>query len=177
MSKSMNAAMLEAVVSDLQGCDSCIVIGCEGWTSSETVTIRAKLREKGFRMRVVKNTLAGVAFDRRKMVGLGARLNGPSAVVYGGEGAIAIAKHLVDSLKANKKLKIHGGFSEGEVLDSAGVTALSKVPGRVELLSMTLHGMFGAVSGMSANLDGPLTEMHGLLEAFVKQKEAAGTGG
>ncbi len=177
MSKSMNAAIVEAVFGDLEGCDSCVLIGCEGWTSSETVTVRAKLREKGFRMRVVKNTLAGVAFDRRNMKGLGGRLSGPSAVVFGGEGAIAIAKHLVEEAKTNKKLKIHGGYSEGEVLDGAGITALSKVPGRVELLGMTLSGMFGAVSGMSANLDGPLTEMHGLLEALVKQKEAAGSGG
>jgi len=177
MSKSMNAAMIQAVVGDLEGCDSCVLIGCDGWTSSETLTVRSKLREKGFRMRVVKNTLAGVAFERRNMNGLGTRLNGPSAVVYGGDGAIAIAKHLVEESKTNKKLKIHGAWSEGEVLDGAGVTALSKVPGRMELLAMTLSGMFGAVSGMSANLDGPLTEMHGLLEALVKQKEASGSGG
>jgi|JI102314A2RNA_FD_contig_71_1959101_length_1379_multi_3_in_0_out_0_1 large subunit ribosomal protein L10 len=176
MSKTVNAAMIDALASELKPHASCVVVGCEALTVEETLSLRKKLREKSFKMRVVKNTLATVAFDRIGMKGLGARLSGPSAVVFGGEGAGAIAKFLVPEAKNVKKLKIHGAYSEGEVLDTAGVESLSKAPGRHELLSMTLAGMFGPVSGMAQNLDGLLSEMHGLIEAYAKKQEDSAQG-
>lgn len=176
MSKTVNAAMIDALAAELKPHASCVLVGCEALTVEETLSLRKKLREKSFKMRVVKNTLATVAFDKIGMKGLGARLSGPSAVVFGGEGAGAIAKFLVPEAKTVKKLKIHGAYSEGEVLDAAGVDALSKAPGRTELLGMTLAGMFGPVSGMAQNLDGLLTEMHGLLEAFAKKQEGSAQG-
>ncbi|HYC77236.1 MAG TPA: 50S ribosomal protein L10 [Planctomycetota bacterium] len=172
MSKTLNAAMIDALATELGSHDSCVLIGCEAFTVDETVALRKKLREKNFRMRVVKNTLAVIAFDKAGMKGLGARLSGPSAVVFGGEGAGAIAKVLVPELSAGKKkLKIHGGYSEGEVLDPAGIDSLSKAPGRTELLAMTLAGISGPLSGMAGAMDGLFTEMHGLIEALVAKNE------
>lgn len=173
MSKAVNAAMIDALASELGKHDSCVLIGCEALTVDESTKLRKKLRESSFRMRVVKNTLAVVAFDKAGMKGLGSRLAGPSAVVFGGEGAGSIAKLVVAETKTNKKLTIRGGYSEGEVLDPAGVDALSKAPSRQELLSMTLSAFSGPLTDMQRNLDGLLSETHGLIEAIEKQKEAA----
>jgi large subunit ribosomal protein L10 len=171
MSKAVNASMIETLAKDLEGSDSCVLIGWEGMTVHETVALRSKLRAQNFRMRVVKNNLASITFDQVEMKGLGSRLAGPSAVVFGGEGAIAISKILVAETATNKKLKIRGGYSEGEVLDPAGIDALSKVPGRQELLSMTLAAMFGPASDMARSLDGLFSEVHGLIEAIEKKNE------
>jgi large subunit ribosomal protein L10 len=176
MSKAVNAAMIDALASELNPHESCVLIGCEAFTVEESTGLRKKLREHSFRMRVVKNTLAAVAFEKAGKKGLGARLAGPSAVVFGGEGALAIAKVLVPELKTNKKLKIHGAYTEGEVLDSSGVEALSKAPGKKELLGMTLAGLSGPLSGMAQGFDGLLTEMHGLLEAYAKKQEGSAEG-
>lgn len=175
MSKAVNAAMIDALASELGGHDSCVLIGCEALTVEESTKLRKKLRESSFRMRVVKNTLAVVAFEKAGMKGLGARLAGPSAVVFGGEGAGGIAKLVVSEVKTNKKLKIHGGFAEGEVLDPSGIDALSKAPSRPELLSMTLSALSGPLSDMSRNLEGLLSETHGLIEALEKKQAAAGS--
>jgi large subunit ribosomal protein L10 len=147
-------------------------------TVAETVALRTKLRAQNFRMRVVKNTVAQVAFDKGRMKGVGAKLSGPSAVIFGGEGAMAISKMIVTEVKANaKKLKIHGGFAEGEVLDAKGIDMLSKVPSRPELLSMTLSAFFGPVSEFSRSLEGLFTEMSGLIEALEKTKAPEASGG
>ncbi len=176
MSKAINAALIDSLENELKNSDSCVLVGTVGMTVAEASAFRNKLRGHSFRMRVVKNALAAKAFDRHGCNGLGDRLMGMSAVVYGGEGAIAISKMLVAEKKTLKeKLVIHGGYSEGEVVDAAGVDALSRVPGRPELLSMTLGGLAGPISGMSRNLDGLLTEMHGLLTSLADQKEKAGS--
>jgi large subunit ribosomal protein L10 len=177
MAKAVNAGLIEALERDLKGTDSCVLVGFQGLTVQETVAFRSKLRAQNFRMRVVKNTVASLTFDKGSMKGLGGRLMGPSAVIYGGEGALAISRIVVAEVTANKKIKIHGGFAEGEVLDAKGIDALSKVPSRPELLSMTLSAMIGPVSEFSRCLDGLLTEVHGLIEALEKTKppEASGS--
>jgi len=176
MSKAVNSALVETLSKDLEGHESCIVVSCEGMTVAETVALRAKLRAQNYRMRVVKNTLASLTLERHKFSGLGARLAGPNALVFGGEGAIGIAKLLVEEARTNKKLKIRAGFCDGEVLDLAGVETLSKVPGRKELFGMVLGGLFGPAIDMARNLDGLFTEVHGLIEALENKKAAEGGG-
>lgn len=176
MTKAVNAGLVDTLTRDLKDADSCVLIGFHQLTVQETVNLRNKLRAQNFHMRVVKNTIASLTFDRCSMKGLGAKLSGPSAVVYGGEGALAISKLIVDEVRLNKKLKIHGGFAEGEVLDAKGVDTLSKVPGRKELLSMTLGAFFAPASEFARCLDGLLTEMHGLVEALEKTKAPEASG-
>jgi large subunit ribosomal protein L10 len=177
MAKAVNAGLIDTLERDLEGTDSCVLIGVQGLTVHETVALRTKLRSQNFRMRVVKNNIASLTFDKGPMKGLGKRLTGPSAVVFGGEGALAISKLIVAELQTNKKLKIHGGFAEGEVLDSKGIDLLAKTPGRHELLGMILAGMFGPVSEFARSLDGLLSEMHGLIEALEKTKPPEASGG
>ena len=96
MSKAVNAALIDGLARELDGVESCVVIGTSAMTVEEVSGLRAKLREQDFKMRVVKNSLAKVAFEKVGLAGLEAVLNGPSAVVHGGEGAIAISKVVVE---------------------------------------------------------------------------------
>lgn len=177
MSKAVNAAIISGLEKELAAADSCVVIGTIGMTVAEVTDLRSKLRMQSLRMRVLKNSLATHAFNRRGFNGLGTRISGPSAVVYGGEGAAAIARVLLDEKRLRKeKLVIHGAYAEGEILDTAGVEALSRAPSKKELLGMILGCIGGPLSGMAQNFDGLFTEMHGLLEALAKKQEAAPEG-
>lgn len=170
MSKSLNAALIDGLAREFDGVDSCVVVGTSAMTVAEVSDFRNRLRAQDFSMRVVKNSLAKLAFEQVGLTGLGETLDGPSAVIHGGEGCLAISKVVVEEKKTAKdKLKIHGGFNEGEVVDSQGIDALSKVPGRKELLAMCMSGFFGPVSNMAQNMDGLFTEMHGLLEALIEK--------
>jgi large subunit ribosomal protein L10 len=175
MSKALNAALIEGLDKDLGTADSCVLVGTVGMTVAEVSELRRRLRERSFRMRVVRNSLAARTFQRRGWNGLGECLAGLSAVVYGGEGALSISKALVEEKRTYKdKLVIHGGWSEGEVIDAAGIDALSRIPGRSELLGLVLGGMAGPLTGFAAVLDGLFTEMHGLIEALRDRAEKAG---
>jgi len=167
----MNAALIDGLHRELNAFDSCVIVGTAKMTVAEVSAFRKRLREQQVRMRVVKNTLATKAFERMDWNGLDKIMVGPAAVLFGSEGAIAISKVIVEEKKTAKdKLVVHGGFNEGEVLDSNGIDALSKVPGRQELLAMTLAAMFGSVSDMARNMDGLFSEMHGLIEALAEKK-------
>jgi large subunit ribosomal protein L10 len=177
MAKAVNIGLVDTIAKDLKDCDSCVLIGFTGMSVLETVALRSRLRAQNFRMRVVKNTVANVAFEKGRMKGLGARLSGPSAVVYGGDGAVAISKLVVAEVRTNKKLKIHGGFADGEVLDAKGIDTLSKVPSRPELLAMTMGAFFAPVSELQRSFEGLFTEMSGLIEALEKTKQPESSGG
>jgi len=174
MSKAVNAALIEGLTKELQDVDSCVVVGTGRMTVEQVSAFREALREQDFRMRVVKNSLAKLSFEKVKLSGLGEVLDGPSAVLWGGEGALAIAKVVYEAKKAAKDaLVVHGGFDEGVVVDTASIEILSKIPGRKELLGMCLASFFGPASDMARNMDGLFTEVHGLLEAVIEEKGGA----
>lgn len=174
MSKAMNAALIDGLHEELKDHESCVIIDTSRMTVAEVTAFRNRMRGHQFRMRVVKNTFALKAFERLDWQGLDGVMRGPAALLFGGEGAIAIAKVVVEEKKTAKdKLGIHGAWNEGEALDATGVETLSRVPGRKELLAMTLAGMFGPVSDMARSMDGLFLEFQGLIEALAEKNQGA----
>src|SRR5207247_10694127 len=99
--------------------------------------IRRRLREKGLRMTVVKNTLARRATAGSKIAGFDKLLEGPSAVIYGKASISTIARALLDEKKADEKIELRGMFFDGEVyVGDDGVKAVSKMPTREEAIGI-----------------------------------------
>lgn len=174
MSKMVNAALIDGLGRELDGNDSCLVVGSRGMTVKDMEQFRGALREKDYSVRWVKNALARVALARTEMKEVGRVFDGSSALILGEGGAIGSAKILVEEVKKYKdKLVVHGGYFEGEVLDAEGVNQLSKAPSREEALAMVLSGLFGPVSDLHQSMGGLLSEVHGLIEALEKEKGGA----
>ena len=163
------------MVREFKDLDSCVLIGPRGLSVKEVHGLRSRLREKAVKMRVVKNSLAKLALEQTELKGVSALLDGPSAVLYGGEGAIAISKLVVAEVrKAKNKILIHGGYSEGEILDAEGILVLSTTPSREEALSMVMSNFFGPVSDLSGAMNGLLQEVQGLIEALETKRTEGG---
>ena len=112
--------------------------------------MRLKLQEQGITMLGVKNALARKALNDAGITTLDPYLQGPSSLVFGGPDVVALAKIMAKWAKDIPKLEIKGGSVEGQSLDSAGVDALSKSPGREELLGrvlMLIRSPGGTVAG------------------------------
>jgi large subunit ribosomal protein L10 len=124
--------------------------------------LRAKAREAGVYLRVLKNTLVRRAIAGTPFAGLSEQLTGP--LIYGiSVDPVAAARVLNDFAKGNDKLALRAGAYAGKVLDKAGVLALASIPGREELLARLLGVMQAPVSGFA-----------GALAALAKQREEAG---
>ena len=84
MSKKVKNLITRDISDRLKDIDAVAVINPRGIPATKNNAIRRKLREKGLRMTVVKNTLAKRAVgDGSKIKGFDTLLDGPSAVIYG----------------------------------------------------------------------------------------------
>src|SRR3954447_9006499 len=117
MSKKVKSLLQRDIAKRLEGIDGVAVINPRGINAIKNNQIRRKLREKGLRMTVVKNTLArrAVGGDGSKLKGFDKLLDGPSAVIYGTASISTIARMILDEKKADEKIELRGIFFDGEV--------------------------------------------------------------
>ncbi len=130
----------------------CVVLAeYRGIEVGDLTKLRAKARESGVYLRVLKNTLVRRAVEGTTFADLSSHMVGP--LIYGiSEDPIAAAKVLNDFAKSNDKLVLKAGSYAGETLDAAGVKALASIPSREELLAKLLGVMMAPLSGMAVCL-------------------------
>lgn len=129
---------------EIEGSPSVIVASGAGLNAVTMTDLRKKLRDAGAKYRVVKNTLARLALKDTRYENLSESLVGPTALVFHPEDAVAPAKVLVDFQKDVKTLQLRAGWLNGSILDTSGVEALSKMPGKDELRAKLLSVMTAA---------------------------------
>jgi large subunit ribosomal protein L10 len=88
------------------------------------------------------------------------------------EDPVAAAKVAEDFAKGNDKFVILGGAMDGNVLDRAGVTAVSKLPSRDELIA-SIAGCIGApASNIAGAIGAPASNIASILST-IEDKAAA----
>ncbi|MBZ0133978.1 MAG: 50S ribosomal protein L10 [Rhodocyclaceae bacterium] len=157
-SKKAIVAELSAQVANAQ---TVVVAEYRGIEVGDLTQLRAKARQSGVYLRVLRNTLARRAVEGTPFSVLVDQLTGP--LIYSiSNDPVAAAKVLNDFAKGNEKLVLKAGAYAGKSLDKAGVQALASIPGREELLAKLLGVMQAPVSGFAIALG-----------ALAKQREAA----
>lgn len=149
----------------LSAVEEMLVVDVVGIDAVETNKLRLTLRKKGIELQVVKNNLARKVLEEKGLGGAGALLEGSSALVWGGEGIVELAREIADWAKKIERFSIKGGCVAGQTLDAAGVDALSKLPSRVELLGRIV----GQILAPGGNLAAILCNAGGALASQIKQ--------
>lgn len=141
MDRQVKADMVGELREELQNLPSLVVASSAGMDANAMNDLRSKLREVGAKYRVVKNTLARLAVQGTPLENAADQFIGSTALVYHPEDAVVAAKVLVEFQKKAEKLVLKGGWLNGAILDSQGIEALSKMPGKDELRSRLLAVM------------------------------------
>ena len=68
---------------------------------------------------------------------------------------------------------IRGALVGGSRLDGNGVTRLSTLPSRGQMLSSIAGGLAAPLAQTAALFDAPLRDMAGLIDALAQQKQSA----
>ncbi len=177
MSKQVKDLITKELTGRLKELDGCAVINPRGIDATKNHGIRRRLREKGLRMTVVKNTLARRAVEGGKLQGFDKLLDGPSAVIYGEASIAQIARQLLDEKKADEKLELRGVFFDGETyVGDAGVETVSKLPTREEAIGQLVAAILGPGRKLAAALKGPGGTLGAVLKTIedkAKDKEGA----
>jgi len=107
------------------------LLGVDGISTNQ---FRRELRSRHMKLEVVKTSLLRRACAGGPLARLADALDGPAALVTGGESAIDVAKLLDEWLpRLPKSLRLRGAVLDGEYLDEARVKDLSKMPSKADL--------------------------------------------
>ncbi|MGN0854071.1 MAG: 50S ribosomal protein L10 [Kiritimatiellia bacterium] len=133
-------AILNEVIARVKDSDYCFIIDHGGVTVAAMAKLRTDLRKLDSRMLVVKNTfLAKAAKEKGWSDAVNAMLAGNTAVITGHGEPTAVAKAIMDFVKAsNGKATVKGADYDSRIVDAAMVEALSKIPGKNELRATLL---------------------------------------
>ncbi|MDR3559528.1 MAG: 50S ribosomal protein L10 [Candidatus Pacebacteria bacterium] len=142
----------------------------KGLTVKNMTALRRELGEKGIDFQVFKKTLitialkdAGIEMDAKK-------LEGQIAVAVSSGDEVEAAKIIAKAAKANENLKIVGGLLGKSVLTDQEVVALSKLPGKDELLARLVGTINAPVSGFVNVLAGNIRGLVQVLKAVGEVK-------
>jgi large subunit ribosomal protein L10 len=143
-----------------------ILVDYKGLTVPAVTEFRRKVRASGSRYRVVKNSLALRAAKGTPLEKLSAQFDNMTGVAYTGQDPVALAKVLVDFAKDNPNLVFKAGIVSGnQLLDTAGVKALSTMPSLPELRSKLLGLMKAPASQLVRLLNAPASQLARVLKA------------
>ena len=163
----MDRARKEQVVSELKEVfeHSGIIVAARyaGITVAEMSNLRNKMRESKAHVRVAKNRLARIAIEKSPPEGMKHLLVDQTVLMYS-EDPVTAAKVSVEFAKTNENLKIVGGAMGGKILDSDGVTEVSKLPSREEVLSSISALLVAPGGNLAASTTGPASAIVGVLE-------------
>jgi large subunit ribosomal protein L10 len=174
-SETVDRAQKEKVVEELgqifESSGVVVVSHYAGLTVAEMQDLRARASDAGSAVRVAKNRLAKIALEGKPCASVAEYLSGMTVLTYS-EDPVAAAKVAEDFAKENKKFEILGGAMGENALDRAGVTAVSKMPSRDELIA----SIVGCIGAPAANIAGaigaPASNIASILST-VEDKAAA----
>ena len=163
----MDRARKAQVVSELKDVfqQSGIIVAARyaGITVAEMSDLRNKMRENSANVRVAKNRLARIAIEKSRTEGMKHLLVDQIVLMYS-EDPVTAAKISVEFAKTNGNLKIVGGAMGEKILDSDGVTEVSKLPSREEVLSSISALLVAPGGDLAAKVNGPASAIAGVLE-------------
>ncbi len=167
MPNQHNQEQIKIIQEKLDKAASMVVIDYAGAKVKDLTDLRAALREAGGEMFVTKNTLIDIAVGKGKVT---ESLKGMSAVVFSYADPVAAIKALVKFHEDTELLDIKQGFMDGKVLSVAEVQALSKLPGKNELIVMLIQRLKTPGQGLVNVLQASARNLVYVMKAIADKK-------
>ncbi len=152
------------------------VISIRGVSANDNNEIRSALRAKEIKLTVIRNNLAKNLFAGTDLESLNAVLEGPSAVAYGAESVVDVARELVELLKKFPAIELKGAVLDGELYEGeAGVVALSKFPTRDEAIGKAVQLVLSPAQNLVAGVMGPGRALASIIKTIEEKLEKGET--
>ena len=172
MSKPVKQMIVAEYKRRFDGVSSGLLIDIRGIEANSTNALRVDLLNKDIHITVLKNSLAKSAMQGTDLEGLTEYIEGPTAIAFGGNSVVDVARNLVDWAKKIKKLELKAAVLDGQFFEGTeGVKRLSNFPTKeeaqgtvVQLLLSPGGNVVKAATSPGGNVVGIVKEMSSTLE-------------
>ena len=165
----------QAIVADVANVatDALSVVAADycGLTVTEMTELRAKARNSGVCLRVVRNTLAKRAIENSDFACLQEVLVGPLCLAFSLNEPGAAARLLRDFMKDHEKLEVKALVLNGELLAAEHLKTVAELPNHDQAIAMLMGVMEGTVSKFVRTLVEPYAELTRAVAAVRDQKQ------
>ena len=141
-------------------------------TMKDVDAFRAKARECGGEIHLVKNTLFNRALESQGYHG-GNLFEGTSLVGFAFNDPPALAKTFTDFIKGNETRRIKGGFLGKEAITEQQVKALSDLPSLPVMRAILLGVLQAPASKLVRTLAEPARSLAAVVKAYSKKAPVA----
>jgi large subunit ribosomal protein L10 len=166
-------ALVQEVAQVAAESQSVVAAEYRGITVSQMTVLRAKAREQGVYMRVVKNTLARRAVAGTSFEAIGPKLKGPLVLAFSKDDPGAAARVVKEFAKTNDKLVASLVSLGGQVLPGSELERVASLPTRDQALSMLLGTLKAPIEKFVRTLAAPHTKFVRTVAAVRDAKQGA----
>lgn len=173
----MSKLVKDLITNELQdryaALDSALWVELVGADGHVTNDFRRALRSKQMRIEIVKTSLFRRATAESKLRPLAEKLNGPSAIVTGGDSVIDAAKVVEEWLPKIEGLKLRGAILEGELIPDSDIAELSKMPTKADMQARVAGMVLSPGGKLASAINAGGANIAGCLKAIIKKFEDA----
>jgi large subunit ribosomal protein L10 len=170
MDRAQKAESIETIKGIFDGAGAVVVAHNLGLTVAQLSDLRGRLRKEGAAFKVVKNSLAQKALTGQGEAA-GALFKGPVGIAYAPD-PVSAAKVATQYAKDNEKFVVMGGFMGDVVLDTAGVSALAKLPSLDQLRASLVGLIQTPATRIAGVIQAPAAQLARVFSAYA-EKDAA----
>lgn len=153
-----------------------MVISIRGVKAVDTTRLRHNLAKKNIRITVVQNALARKVFEGTSLEPLKDLLTGSSALAYGGESVVEVAREIVGAMAKMPALELKGAVLDGIVFKGKkAVEELSKYPTKDEAIGQVVTLVVSPARNLLGQVKGPGSKVAGLIKAIEGKLEKGET--
>jgi large subunit ribosomal protein L10 len=176
MSKPVKNMLIRDYQERLGDTSDALVVSIRGIGANDNNKLRQELASKDIRITVVRNNLHKHAFGDTPLGNLEPVMKGPSALAYGAESVVDVARELVKWAKEIEHLELKGAILDGELFEGEeGVERLSKFPTREEAIAQTVTLILSPAQKLVGAVKGPGSALASILKSIEEKLEKGET--
>lgn len=172
MSKPVKEMLIRDYQDRLGDTSDALVVSIRGVSANDNNKLRQELASKDIRITVVRNNLHKHAFGETALGNLGPVMKGPTALAYGAETVVDVARELVKWAREIEHLELKGAVLDGELFEGKeGVERLSKFPTRDEAIAQTVTLILSPARNLVGAVKGPGSALASVVKSIEEKLE------
>jgi len=170
LEKTQKNQIIEEIYQKLQKSQAVYAFNFRGINVMNIETLRKALRDAQGEMKVVKNTLAHIAFQKANIPFNENILTDQNALAFSYQDVVLVAKTLIDFIKKTPQLEIKGVWLNQKQYGPEQVKSLASLPPRDVLIGQVVGGIAAPLSGLVGALSGVLRNIVWVLKSIEEKK-------